>query len=315
MNNTIFIINTVSPIFLIVIIGWLLRKFGIIQESFIKQSTKFVFNVTLPVLIFLKLATVDFSEVFDGKIIVLVYSGIFILFFLSWFIAKIFIKRGDGRGVFIQGSFRPNNVIIGLALIMNIFGNEAVAKTVMILTFLVPLDNVLSVVALTLFDSSDKRDKELAKSVKSIALNPVIIAAIIAIAISLIRIPIPKVLISTGNYIAAITLPLALIGVGGSLRVAFLHKTSLITLGALVIKLIIAPIIATLIGYFIGYTGTDLGIIFILFACPTAIVSFILADAMTPHGQIAGNIVLTTTLVSSITISVGLMILNFLSLI
>ena len=222
MNNTLFIINTVSPIFLIVIVGWLLRKFGIIQESFIKQSTKFVFNVTLPILVFLKLAVVDFSNVFDVKIIVLVYVGIFIIFFLSWLIAKIFIKRGNGRGVFIQGSFRPNNVIIGLALIMNIFGSEAVSKTVIILTFLVPLDNILSVVALTISDRKEKRSKVMVEMIKSIALNPVIVAAIIAIIISLIRIPIPKVLINTGNYIAAITLPLALIGVGGTLRIKYL---------------------------------------------------------------------------------------------
>lgn len=315
MTNTLFIINTVSPIFLIVIVGWVLRKIGIIQESFIKQSTKFVFSVTLPVLVFLKLAIVDFGTVFDGKIIILVYSGIFILFFVSWFLAKLFIKRGDGRGVFIQGSFRPNNVIIGLALIMNIFGDEGISITIMILTFLVPLDNILSVIALTLFDKSNKRDKALVESFKSIIMNPVIIAAVVAIIISLLRIPIPTVLINTGDYLAAITLPLALIGVGGMLKIKYLHKTSLITLGALLIKLVVAPLIATTIGYFIGYTGTDLGIIFILFACPTAIVSFILADAMTPHGEIAGNIVLTTTLASSITIPIGLMILTYLNLI
>jgi len=315
MSNTLFIANTVSPIFLIVIIGWLLRKFGVIQESFIKQSTKFVFNVTLPILVFIKLAVVDFSNVFDFKIITLVYVGIFIIFFLSWSISKIFIKRGDGRGVFIQGSFRPNNVILGLALIMNIFGEDAVSRTVMILTFLVPLDNILSIIALTISDRREKRGIALSKMFKSIALNPIIIAAIIAIIISLIKIPIPKVLINTGNYIAAITLPLALIGVGGTLRIKYLQRTSLMTLGASILKLIIAPLIATTIGYYFGYSGIDLGIIFVLFACPTAIVSFILADAMTPHGEIAGNIVLTTTLVSAITIPIGLMILTYLNLI
>jgi len=315
MNNTLFIINTVSPIFIIVIVGWLLRKIGVIQESFIKQLTKFVFNVTLPVLIFLKLAVVDFNNVFDIKIIVIVYGGIFIIIFLSWLIAKIFIKRGNGRGVFIQGSFRPNNVILGLALIMNLFGDEAVSKTVMILTFLVPLDNVLSVIALTISDRREKRSKVMIEMIKSIALNPVIVAAVTAIIISLMQIPMPNVLISTGNYIAAITLPLALIGVGGTLRIKYLQQTSLMTLGASILKLIVAPLIATIIGYYFGYSGIDLEIIFILFACPTAIVSFILADAMTPHGEIAGNIVLTTTLASSITIPLGLMILTYLNLI
>ena len=314
MANTIFIINTVSPIFLIVVVGWVLRKIGVIHEEFIRQSIKFVFNVTLPILIFLKLAIVDFSTIFDSKIIVLVYGCIFIVFFLCWLLAKIFIIKGKGRGVFIQGGFRPNNVIIGLALIMNIFGEDAVSKTVMILTFLVPLDNILSVIALTISDRREKRGKALSEMFKSIALNPVIVAAIAAIIISLMQIPIPKVFINTGNYIAAITLPLALIGVGGTLRIKYLRQTSFITLGALILKLIVAPLIATITGYMLGYTGTDLGIIFILFACPTAIVSFILADAMTPHGEIAGNIVLTTTLVSSITIPIGLMILTYLNL-
>ncbi|MCK4904241.1 MAG: AEC family transporter, partial [Candidatus Marinimicrobia bacterium] len=103
MNNTLFIINTVSPIFLIVIFGWVLRKIGVIHQDFIRQSIKFVFNVTLPALIFLKLATVDFSALFDGKIIVLVYGCMFIIFFLSWLLSKIFIVKGRGRGVFIQG--------------------------------------------------------------------------------------------------------------------------------------------------------------------------------------------------------------------
>ncbi len=314
MTNSIFIINTVSPIFLIVVVGWVLRKIGIIHEDFIKQSIKFVFNVTLPVLIFLKLATVDFIAIFDSSIIVLVYGCMFIIFFLGWLFAKIFITKGKGRGVFIQGGFRPNNVIIGLALIMNIFGEDAVSRTVMILIFLIPLDYMLSVVALTISDRQEKRSKAILDMIKSIALNPVIISAIVAIVFSLMTIPIPKILINTGDYLAAITLPLALIGLGGTLKIKLLQNTSFITLGALIMKLLVSPLIATTIGYLIGYTGTDLGIIFIIFACPTAIVSFIIADAMTPHGEIAGNIVLTTTLASSITIPIGLMILTYLKL-
>ncbi|NHZ85974.1 MAG: AEC family transporter, partial [Planctomycetia bacterium] len=252
---------------------------------------------------------------FESKIIILVYGCIFILFFISWVIANLFIKKGNGRGVFIQGGYWPNNVIIGLALIMNIFGEDAVSKMVMILIFLIPLDYMLSVIALTISDRQGKRGKALLDMIKSITLNPVIISSAIAIIFSIIIVPIPKVLINTGNYLAAITLPLALISLGGTLKIKLLKNTSLITLGAALIKIIISPLIATTLAIFIGYTGTNLGIIFVIFACPTAIVSFILADAMTPHGEIAGNIVLITTLISSITIPTGLMILTYLNLI
>ncbi|MFC1785705.1 AEC family transporter, partial [Candidatus Neomarinimicrobiota bacterium] len=221
----------------------------------------------------------------------------------------------NGRGVFIQGGFWPNNVIIGLALIMNVFGEDAVSKMIMILVFLIPLDYMLSVVALTISDRHNKMGKAMSEMIKTIALNPVIIAAVAAIIFSLVQVPIPNVLIVTGNYIAAITIPLALIGVGGSMKIKHLQNTSFITLGALILKLLVSPLIATSLGYFTGYIGIELGIIFIIFACPTAIMSFVLADSMTPHGEIAGNIVLITTLVSSITIPVGLMILTYLNLV
>lgn len=315
MNNTLFILSTVTPIFLIVIIGWFLRKIGVIQQSFIKQSNKFVFNVTLPVLIFLKLATVDFSRVFDGKLIFITYLGIISIFIIGWLIAKQFIEKGYGRGVFIQGSFRPNNVILGLAIIMNIFGEEGVAKTVVLLTFLVPLDNVLSVIALTLFDKSGKRHEVLINTIRLIIKNPVIVAGVFALIWSALTLPIPMIISNTGKYLADITLPLALIGVGASLRIAYLKSTSLITIGAVLIKLLFAPIVGTLLAISFGYANLDLEIIFIIFACPTAIISYILTDAMTPHGEIAGNIVITSTLISAFTIPLGLIILNHLQLI
>lgn len=314
MNSTLFILNTVTPIFLIIVVGWFLRKIGIIEETFLKVSTKLVFNVTLPVLIFLKLASIDFNAIFDSIMIILIYGSMVIIFLISWLISKLFIKKGEGRGVFIQGSFWPNNVILGLALIMNIFGEKAVSKMVMILVFSIPLNYFLSVIALTISDRYEKRSEVIKEMIVSLSSNPIIISAIIAISFSLIKIPIPIILSNTGDYIAAITLPLALIGLGGTLRIKHFKNTSLVTIGALVIKLIISPTLAVIFGYLLGYGDTDLGLIFIIFACPTAIMSFILADSMTKYGEIAGNIVLTTTLLSSFTIPVGLMLLDILNL-
>jgi len=315
MNNTIFIINTVSPIFLIVAIGWILRKRNIINESFIKQSTNFVFKITIPVLVFIKLESVDFKELFDSNIIILIYSGMLFTFFLAWTISILLIKKGTGRGVFIQGSFWPNNVILGLALVINIFGEIAVSKMIMVLVFLLPLQYTLSVIALTVSDNTEKRSRAVARMIKSIITNPIIISAILAIIFSLINIKLPRVLFNTGNYLAAITLPLALIGLGGSLRIKQLQSLSIITIGSSILKLLISPIIATTVGYFVGYRGADLGVIYIIFSSPTAVVSYIIADSMTPHGKLAGNIVLITTLLSAITIPLGLIILNQLLLI
>jgi predicted permease len=206
-------------------------------------------------------------------------------------------------------------VILGLALVINIFGEIAVSKMIMILVFLLPLQYTLSVIALTLSDNTEKRSKAVARMIKSIFTNPIIISAFLAIIFSLISIKLPSVLINTGNYLAAITLPLALIGLGGSLRIKQLQSLSIITIGSSILKLLISPIIATTAGYFLGYGGADLGVIYIIFSSPTAVVSYIIADSMTPHGKLAGNIVLITTLLSAITIPLGLILLNQLQLI
>jgi len=92
MNSTIFILNTVSPIFLIVALGWILRKRDIINESFIKQSTNFVFKITIPVLVFIKLESVDFKDLFDSNIIILIYGGMLFTFFFFFLLSILLIK-------------------------------------------------------------------------------------------------------------------------------------------------------------------------------------------------------------------------------
>ena len=62
--------------------------------------------------------------------------------------------------------------------------------------------------------------------------------------------------------------------------------------------------------FLFGFRGYDLGILFILFACPTAIASFIMAEAMGSNSKLAANILLMTTLVSLVTITLGLFVLK-----
>ena len=314
MQNLIFTLNLVAPVFLIVALGYVLKKLRLINDNFVTLSSKIVFLVSLPVLIFMEIATMKISEVLDFNLILFVYIGTLLSFGLGWIISIPFIKEPRDKAVFIQGSFRGNFAIVGLALIANVYGTERLGKASLILAFTIPLYNVLSVIALTV---PMRKEKQLNyfHTFMEIAKNPLILAVIIAVPFSYFNIKIPIVVLKTGEYLAALALPLALLGIGGFLSFTNLRKGAAIVFSSTFLKLIVIPLAASYAAYKFGFIGEDLGIMFLLFACPTAIASFIMAEAMGVNSRLAGNILLVTTLGSVITITIGLFILKEMGLI
>ena len=309
MQNLIFSLSLVAPVFLIVALGYFLKKLGMINENFVTISSKIVFSVSLPALIFLEIATIDLSEIFNFGQISFVYAGSLISFGFVWLIADFFTKNGKDKASFIQGSFRGNFAIVGLAIIVNFYGTESLGKASLVLAFTIPLYNVLSVIALTI---PLRKEKQLnyKTTLLEIAKNPLIIAVLSAIPFSYLDLEIPGIIYKTGSYLSALTLPLALIGIGGFLSFKDIAQGSSLTILSTSLKLIIFPAVTTFAAYLLGFTGMDLGIIFIVFACPTAIASFIMAEAMGANSRLAGNILLLTTLASVVTITLGLFILK-----
>jgi hypothetical protein len=121
--------------------------------------------------------------------------------------------------------------------------------------------------------------------------------------------------LTTGNYFSDLALPLALVGIGGSLNFENIKKASGLAFSASVIKIFIIPLVLTYTAYLFGFRGADLGIMFVIFACPTAIVSFIMAEAMGANSKLAGNIVLISTVGSVFTFAIGIILLKSLGLI
>lgn len=309
MQNLIFTLNLVIPVFLIVGIGLLLKKLKVINDNFVSISSKVVFTVSLPALIFVETTKISIGELFNLKLIGFICIITVILYLIIWLISIPYIKSGSDRAVFIQGSYRSNYAIIGLALISNVFGPKGLSKASILLAFVIPLFNVLAVIALTLPVRKD-RNLNFKRLLLEILKNPLIIAIIVSLPFSYFEIKLPQIIFSTVNYLALLTLPLALLGVGGFLNFSDLKRASGIAFSSSFIKLIFIPLVASFAAYELGFKGAELGIIFILFGCPTAIASFIMAEAMNVNSRLAGNILLITTLGSVVTITLGLFILK-----
>lgn len=312
-DNIIYTANIVAPVFLIIAVGYFAKRKKIINEVFVDVTSKFVFQISLPVFIFLKISVLDLSQVLELDQILYIYAGTIITYLLIWLGTIPFIKNPKDKSSFIQGAFRGNYAIVGLALISNLFGHDALGKATMILAFLLPLYNILAVVALTVPMHQGKLN--FISTLWEILLNPLILGVVFALPFSFFKINLPAMFVSTGRFLSDLALPLALIGIGGSLNIENLKRASNLAVTASIIKIAIIPFVLTIGAYLSGYEKIDLGIMFIIFACPTAIASFVMADVMGANSKLAGNIIMITTLGSVFTIAIGILLLKSFGLI
>ncbi len=313
MENLVFSVNVVAPVFAIILLGIFLKYIKILDDAFVSAASSLVYKTSLPVLIFIKISRTDFVSIFNGRAVLILYAGIAAAFITAFAIASLFVRDRKRAGAFIQGAFWGNSVIVGLALVLNVFGDSGAAAAAIIVAFIIPVFNSLAVLVLTM--TSDRTDVSPFKMICSkLSRNPLIIAVIAALPFSIFKIPLPVFLSTSLSYLAGMALPLALIGIGGSLSFSSLRSNGALSIAASGIKIVITPVVVVILSLVLGIRGELLGILFLISATPTAISSFILADAMDSDRQLAANIIVITTLGSVFTMGAGIFILRTLGL-
>lgn len=180
MSDFIFSISVTFPIFLVMVIGWVLHQIGMLDEHFVTVANKFNFRVTLPFMLFRDIAAVDIREVFDLKFVLFCALVSTMCFWIIWGLTKVFLKDKTMRGAFVQASFRSSAAVMGLAFISNIYGSSAMGPLMIIGA--VPLYNVYSVIVLTFEandDGADKNTGKIKEACVNVAKNPIIISIVL----------------------------------------------------------------------------------------------------------------------------------------
>ena len=301
--------DIVAPVFIIVFIGLALRRAGMIDAHFNALSSRLVFMVTLPALLFAKISSTRIQELIDGRQILFAYLFIFISFAIAWLAGLRLAKSGRDRGAFIQGAFRGNFAILGFAMLNNAYGPGVLAPAAVVLAAIMPPYNILAVLALSL---TQKRERDISGRaiLKQILTNPLILAAAGAVPFSLFQLRLPQMLLTSIDHLSSLTLPLALIGIGGSLSFKGVREDFRLAFHATLLKIVLLPILVIAAAVHAGFHGPELGVLFFFFASPTAIASYAMAEAMGSNSRLAGHIILLTTMGSIITISTGIIILK-----
>jgi len=273
-----------------------------------------MFYFGLPVMLFSQISKADFSTVFDLNLVVFVVLVTLVVFFLLIIYAKNFIKNRTLHGSFIQGGFRGNYALIGLPLSINLFGQEAVARSSVLLAIIVLTYNVLAVVILEHCSSTRIIHDTFFLRVKALLIfllkNPLFMSILIALPFSLLKIQLPVLITKPMDYIGNLAIPLSLIGIGGTFQFEHAKSTMSLSVLAALIKTAITPIIFLPIAIVLGFRGMNLGIIAVLLTAPTAVNSFIMAKETGNDSHLAGSIILISSVLSLFTAFLSVYILK-----
>jgi len=310
LNTFLFAFDITAPIFVMLFLGIWLKKCRMINDDFIKTASQLVYNIGLPVMLFITSATTDIAHVTDWNLLIAFCVMTALVFVGSLLTAHWHCKDSRDQGVFIQGAFRGNLVILGLAFCANAYGEKGLELASLPVAMTVVFYNVLSVYVLN--RSLHHASNSFTPTPTGIVKNPLIVAIFAGFAVNAIGLRVPGILMDSGKYLSQMVLPLALICIGGSLSIARLTRMDTTVVSACVWKLVLSPVIACTIAIGLGLRGDALAVLFLLAASPTATISFVMVQAMKGNGELAANIVAQTTLWSLITVTLGLWMLQIL---
>lgn len=309
MDNLIFSLNATVPIFILMLLGLLLKYIGWIDDIFAEKMNRFVFLVPLPVLVFNDLATVDFSQVWDTR---------FVLFCLLATVASIAISAAVSflwkdrtiRGEFIQSSYRSSAALLGIAFIQNIYGTAGMAPLMIIGS--VPLYNVMAVVMLSVFCPGREKlsGKVVRMTLRGIVTNPIIIGIAAGLLWSALKIPMPHIVEKKVTSISGMATPMGLMAMGASFdaRRAFAKARPALT--ASVLKLVGFCALFLPVAIQMGFREEKLVAILVMLGSATTVSCFVMAKNMGHDGILSSSVIMLTTFFSAFSLTGWLYILK-----
>jgi predicted permease len=315
MNNIILAFSVVFPLLVTMSIGYGLRKLKVTDDHSLNVMNKMTFKVFLPILLFINIYSLDPKEALSRANINLLIMTSFCIIGSALLCHLTFSKLiADKKkcSVMIQGIFRSNLVLFGIPIAASIYGDNRIGVVSMLAACIVPLINVLAVTVLEVYRGGKVNVK---KVLIGILKNPLIIASVLALLFLIFQIHIPGVLMSPLNNLSKVATPLAFIVLGGTFQFSNVLKNASYIIAVSIGKLVILPAIAFMVAYLLGFQGEAFVALIGATASPTAVSSFTMAVEMDADGELAGQIVIMTSVLSIITIFSWVLLLKTLQLI
>ena len=304
MENFMYSINATGPVFLVIILGYILRQVGILDDHFTSVCNSFNFKITLPVMLYVQMTENNLRENFSGGFVLLCAAITTVSILGIWIGAKLFLRDKGMVGAFVQGGYRSSVAVLGMALVTNIYGSGTTVPAMMVGS--VTLYNVFAVLILTLEGPQSREGSlksNLIGSAKSIVTNPLLLAILIGMAASWFQVKLPLMLDRGLGYVADMAMPQALICIGASFQGAEAIKKIKPTIAVTIIKLLVLPGLALPLCMALGIRGEYLAAILVMQGAPTTSTGYVMAKSMGGDDVLASSAVVATTALSAFTLT------------
>lgn len=298
MENLMISANAVLPMCLVMALGYGTRRLGWLRREEISTINKIAFRIFLPCLLYYNIYCSDLSGSFDPLLMTYAVGGVLLTFGLALGYTLLTEKLPERRGVLIQGMFRSNYVIMGIPVATALLGADQLGTVSILIAVIVPLFNMLAVVVLEVFRGQKPKPLHI---LGQIAKNPLVIGSVLGILTLVAGIRLPHILEQTIQSVSAIASPLQLFLLGAFFQFSDLktYRRELVTVS--IAKLIVSPGLFLGLGALLGFRGVAFVSLIGIFASPTAVNSFTMAQQMGGDAELAGDIVVTTSAASILT--------------
>ena len=315
MDNIIVSFNVIAPVFFLMVLGYFLVNYTSLADGKLtKQANAIVFKIFLPCMLFYNVYQSDIGSEIHSRIRLCIWAagGLLILFVLLCLIVPRIVTQENQQGVVIQGIFRSNYVIFGVAVVQNMYGPKSTTTAAILSAILVPMYNFLAVVVLSIF--GEKRENDWKKIILDIIKNPLIISSVLGIIFSLLGIRLPTAVDTTVQDLAKLSTPIAFMILGGDLDFSKVKGNLKTAFVVLTIKLVILPLIMIPMVVMMGYRDADLLSGVLAYQTPVAVSSYIMAQQAGADGQLAGQLVVFSSVLPIFTLFVTIFILRTMGL-
>ncbi len=302
------ILNTLFPIFALLVLGKVLKFRVITSDTFLKTADKLIYYIFFPVMLFWKVGGSAPGGSSSTALCLAAFLAVFIVFIAS----LIYIQKGGvnvfGAGSFSQASYRFNTYI-GMAIVVAVLGEDGIRHFGVLIGFLIPPINVMAVAVLIWYSNQDlPLGKKIGFFIKALVSNPLIIGCAGGILVSRFEFIFPVFLNNTFALISSVTLPLALISIGGTLSFSGVGRHGGTALVASLFKLAVLPLTGFILLKVFGVTGIPFKTGMIFFCLPTSTALYVLSAQLNSDLELASTAIMVSTLFSFVSLSVALIL-------
>ena len=309
MENLILSFNVIAPLFFLMVIGYVLvHHTKLADKELCSKANALVFKVFLPCMLFKNIYQSDIRTQIDMELCLFAAGSLLLLFVLLCFLVPKVVKKENQQGVVIQGIFRSNYVIFGVAVVENMYGPENTVTAAVLSAILVPMYNFLAVIALSVF--GERREHDWKKILGNILRNPLIIASVLGILFSYFGIHMPKAAETTLGDLAKLATPIAFLILGGDFDFSQVKGNLRMAGGVIGVKMVVLPLLTIPVMIGMGYRDAELLSALLAYQTPVAVSSYIMAQQAGADEQLAGQLVVFSSAASIMTLFVTIFILR-----